>query len=68
MNKCKHHWHVEHTVYRGRNDNPYSNEKCIRRFCKKCGLVQHSYTGRWYKSNIGPGKIWGKYPKEMNKS
>lgn len=66
MRKCKHFWRVEHAVYSGRDNNPNNEEKCIRRFCAGCGLVQHTYTtGRWYKSNIGPGKMWDEYPEEM---
>lgn len=57
--KCEHFWSYEQTVYDGNTPN----ESVIRRWCRDCGLIQHSYTtGRWYKTSIGPKKLFGSYP------
>lgn len=57
-NKCNHVWNYEGDVFAGRTED----ECTVRRFCNGCGVVQHAYTGRWYKSSIGTGKMWGEYP------
>ena len=64
MKKCEHHWHYERTIYRSNEEKPDCKVGVIRRYCKKCKLIQHSYTtGRWYKSNIGPRKMWDEPPR-----
>ena len=57
--RCDHDWRAEHMVYAGRT----AGERTVRRWCKTCGVVQHSYTtGRWYPSRIGDYSMWGDYP------
>ena len=54
----EHYWLYEQAVYDATRD------KCtVRRWCSRCGLLQHTHTtGRWYSSFIGPGKMFGQYP------
>ena len=57
--RCDHVWRYDHSVYDGRT----AGENCVRRWCERCGLIQHTYTtGRWYESCVGDGKTWGEYP------
>ena len=56
-NGCEHYWNYEHAVYDATSD------KCMtRRWCSICGLMQHSYTGAWHKSFVGPDKMFDEYP------
>ncbi len=63
MSKCNHYWNYDYSVYAGRNEN----ECTIRRWCAECGIMQHAYTGRWYKSKTGEGEMWGEYPEGYQK-
>ena len=56
--KCDHYWCYEQTVY-----DSTSNKCSIRRWCSKCGVIQHTHTtGKWYESKVGPKEIFSMYP------
>ena len=53
----EHYWNYDHSVYSAIHD------KCtLRRWCSICGLIQHSHTGSWFKSSVGPEEMFDEYP------
>lgn len=58
---CEHIWNYDHSVYT--SDVMPKKQHTIRRWCSSCGLIQHTHTsGRWYKSRVGPTKMFDTYP------
>ena len=59
MSDCSHEWMYEDAVYGNCGDD----DKCtIRRWCRLCGINQHSYATEWQESSIGEGCEFSELP------
>ena len=56
-NEHEHYWNYDHAIY-----DVIIGKCLVRRWCSICGLVQHSHTGIWHNSSIGPEEMFDTYP------
>ncbi len=55
--KHEHDWCYEQSLY-----GVIANKCTVRRWCSTCGLLQHSHTGFWENSSVGPEEMFDEYP------